>query len=56
MRFELDFALLGIGMGVVNVDGLVLPHFNRCGGDGVVGGGTRLSVHIERGQRQEEKQ
>lgn len=57
VRLELDFALLGIGMGVVEVDGLVLPHFNSCGCDGVVGSCVaRLSVGTERGQRQEGKE
>lgn len=57
VRLELDFALLGIGMGVVDIDGLVLPHFNSCGCDGVVGSCVaRLSVGTERGQRQEGKE
>ena len=56
VRLELDFALLGIEMGIVDVDGLVLPHFNRCGGEGVVGSSARLSVGAKKGQRQEGKE
>lgn len=44
MGFELYFALTGIGVGVVYIDGLVFPHVRWGMGGGGVGGSLHGGV------------
>lgn len=54
MRLELNLTLLGIGMGVMDIDGLVLPLlYRKSGTDGVCGClAVCLSVRADDGHGQ----
>ena len=56
--FELHFALSGVEMGVVHIDGFILPHLDRSSYSKGISDCflARLSVTVERGEGQEGKE